>query len=118
VDITVVADPQLDRLEMFDDSVWITLFSAASGVSTLYPRTLRFSEGSFIYGMERTEFLHVCNSRTTHHFAITPDTSRTEFLVLFGKITGTPLTEDGFRALEDKFREFQRAFSTTAELRS
>jgi hypothetical protein len=118
VDITVVTDPPLDRLEMFDDSVWITLFSAASGVSTLYPRTLRFSEGSFIYGMERTEFLHVCNSRTTHHFAITPDTSRAEFLVLFGKITGTPLTDDGFRALEDKFREFQRAFSTTAELRS
>jgi hypothetical protein len=68
--------------------------------------------------MERTEFLHVCNSRTTHHFAITPDTSRAEFLGLFQKITGTPLTEDGFRALEDKFREFQRAFSTTAELRS
>jgi hypothetical protein len=118
VDITVVADPPLDRLEMFDDSVWITLFSASSGVSTLYPRTLRFSEGSFIYGMERTEFLHVCNSRTTHHFAITPDTSRSEFLVLFQKITGTPLTEDGFRALEDEFREFQRAFSTSAELRS
>jgi hypothetical protein len=118
VDITVVAEPPLDRLEMFDDSVWITLFSASSGVTTLYPRTLRFSEGSFIYGMERTEFLHVCNSRTTHHFAITPDTSRAEFLALFGKITGTPLTEDGFRALEDKFREFQRAFSTTAELRS
>jgi hypothetical protein len=118
VDITVVAEPPLDRLEMFDDSVWITLFSAASGVTTLYPRTLRFSEGSFIYGMERTEFLHVCNSRTTHHFAITPDTSRAEFLVLFQKITGTPLTEDGFRALEDKFRAFQSAFSTTAELRS
>jgi len=118
VDITVVVDPTLDRLEMFDDSVWITLFSASSGVTTLYPRTLRFSEGSFIYGMERTEFLHVCNSRTTHHFAITPDTSRSEFLVLFQEITGTPLTEDGFRALEEKFREFQRAFSTTAELRS
>ena len=118
VDITVVADPPLDRLEMFDDSVWITLFSASSGMTTLYPRTLRFSEGSFIYGMERTEFLHVCNSRTSHHFAITPDTSRAEFLALFQKITGTPLTEDGFRVLESKFREFQRAFSTTAELRS
>jgi hypothetical protein len=117
VDITVIADPPLDRLEMFDDSVWISLFSAASGVVAEYPRTLRFSEGSFIYGMERTEFLHLCNSRTAHHFAITSDTSRSEFLVLFQKITGTPLTEDALRALEDKFREFQRAFSTTAELR-
>jgi hypothetical protein len=118
IDITVVADPPLDRLEMFDDSVWITLFSSSTGVTTLYPRTLRFAEESFIYGMERTEFLHVCNSRTTHHFAITPGTTRAEFLTLFQKITGTPLTEDGFRALDEKFREFQRAFSTTAELRS
>jgi hypothetical protein len=118
VDITVVAEPPLDRLEMFDDSVWVTLFSAASGAHSLYPRTLRFSEGSFIYGMERTEFLHVCNSRTTHHFAITPDTTRSEFLTLFQKITGTPLTEDGFHALDDKFRDFRQAFSTTAELRS
>ncbi|HEY0807713.1 MAG TPA: hypothetical protein VGD84_21785, partial [Pseudonocardiaceae bacterium] len=118
VDVTVVADPPLDRLEMFDDSVWITLFSASSGVRTPYPRTLRFAEESFIYGMERNEFLRVCNSRTTHHYAITPGTTRGEFLTLFQKITGTALTDDGFRALDDKFREFQRAFSTTAELRS
>ena len=118
VDITVVADPPLDRLEMFDDSVWLTLFSAATGVTTLYPRTLRFSEDSYIYGMERTEFLRVCNSRTSHHYAITPGTTRAEFMTLFGKITGTPLTEDGFHALDEKFRDFQRSFSTTAELRS
>jgi hypothetical protein len=118
VDITVVEDPQLDRLEMFDSSVWVALFSAASGATAPYPRTLRFSEGSFLYAMERTEFLHVCNSRTPHHFAITPDTSRQDFLNLFHKITGTPLTEAGFQALADKFRDFQRAFSTVAELRS
>lgn len=118
VDITVVADPPLDRLEMFDDSVWLTLYSAATGVTTLYPRTLRFSEDSYIYGMERTEFLRVCNSRTAHHYAITPGTTRAEFLTLFGKITGTPLDDDGFRELDEKFRDFQRAFSTTAELRS
>ena len=119
IDITVVADPPLDRMEMFDDSAWITLYSASTtGVTTLYPRTLRFSEDSFIYGMERTEFLHVCNSRTTHHYAITPGTTRAEFLTLFQKITGTPLTEDGFHALDERFREFQQTFSTTAELRS
>jgi hypothetical protein len=118
VDITVVADPQPDRLEMFDSSVWIALFSAASGATAPYPKTLRFSEGSFLYAMERTEFLHVCNSRTAHHFAITPDTSQAEFLTLFGKITGTPLTDAGLDGLAEKFREFQQAFSTVAELRS
>jgi hypothetical protein len=118
VDITVVADPQPDRLEMFDSSVWIALFSAASGATAPFPKTLRFSEGSFLYGMERTEFLHICNSRTAHHFAITPDTARPEFLTLFGKITGTPLTDAGFDELAEKFQRFQQAFSTVAELRS
>jgi hypothetical protein len=118
IDITVVGDPQLDRLEMFDGSVWVTLFSAASGATAPFPRTLRFSEGSFLYGMERTEFLHVCNSRSTHHVAIRPDTSRQEFLRLFAKITGTPLTDAGFDALGARFRDFQREFCAVAELRS
>lgn len=118
IDLTVVADPPLDRLEMFDDSVWLSLYSSTSGATTLYPRTLRFSEGSFVYAMERTEFLHVCNSRTANHHVITPDTSRSEFLALFRKITGAALTDDGFAELDGRFREFQQSFSTTAELRS
>jgi hypothetical protein len=118
VDITVVADPRLDRLEMFDRSVWLALFSATSGATAPYPRTLRFSEGSFLYAMERTEFLHVCTSRTARHFAIAPDTTRPEFQALFPKITGTTLTDDGFDALEAKFHQFQQAFCTAADLRS
>jgi hypothetical protein len=118
VDMTIITDPPLDRLEMFDDSVWLTLFSDAAGASALYPRTLRFSEGSFIYAMERNEFLRVCNSRAGRHFVITPDTSRQEFLALFETITGTELTESGFRALDEKFRDFERQFSTSVGLRS
>lgn len=118
VDITVVADPQIDRLELFDSSVWLTLFSATSGTTAPYPKTLRFSQASFLYAMERTEFLHLCNSRTAHHVAIQPDTTRQEFQAIFEKITGEPLTDDGFTALETKFHAFQRDFSTAAELRS
>jgi hypothetical protein len=118
IDITVVADPPLDRLEMFDDSVWLTLFSSASSEAQPFPRSLRFSEGSFVYGMERTEFLHLCNSRTARHYPISPDTTRTEFLTLFGKITGTTLSDDGFQALHNKFRAFQRSFVASAALRS
>jgi hypothetical protein len=118
IDITAVSDPQVDRLEMFDGSVWITLFSSATGQLAPYPRTLRFSEGSFLYAMERTEFLHVCNSRSMRHFAITPDTTRREFLNLFWKITGTQLTEADFEVLAARFRDFQRNFCAVAELRS
>jgi hypothetical protein len=116
VDLTVVADPPLDRLEMFDDSVWLHLYSDLNSESTLYPRTLRFSEGSFIYNMERAEFLRVCRSRAARHFELGPDTTRQEFMALYQKVTGYPLTEERFQALEIEFHEFRHKFLTTAAL--
>jgi hypothetical protein len=118
VDITVVADPPLDRLEIFDDSVWLTLYSAVGGATTLYPRTLRFTEGSFMYNMERTEFLRVWNSRTGRHFPITPSTTRQDFFSLFEKITGNRLSEEQFQELEIRFHLFRKEFSAVAELGS
>ncbi|MEJ2854541.1 MULTISPECIES: hypothetical protein [unclassified Saccharothrix] len=119
IDLTIVSDPPLDRLELFDDSAWLTLYSNTSaGVVRLYPRTLRFSEGSFLYGMERAEFLRISNSKAGLHVVITPSTTRSDFLVLFEKITGAPLTAEGFRELEEKFHAFRREFSTFAQLGS
>ncbi|GAA0235735.1 hypothetical protein GCM10010492_38410 [Saccharothrix mutabilis subsp. mutabilis] len=119
IDLTIVSDPPLDRLELFDDSAWLTLYSNTSaGIVRLYPRTLRFSEGSFLYGMERAEFLRISNSKAGLHVVITPGTTREDFLVLFEKITGAPLTAEGFRALEEKFHAFRREFSTSAQLGS
>lgn len=119
IDLTLVSDPPLDRLEMFDDSAWLTLYSNTSaGVIRLYPRTLRFTEGSFVYGMERAEFLRISNSKAGLHIVMTPRTTRTDFLALFEKITGTALSEDGFRALEEKFHRFRREFSASAQLGS
>lgn len=118
IDVTVVANPQIDRLEMFDSSVWLTLFSDAATPTAPYPKTLRFSQDSFLYAMERAEFLHVCESRTAHHATIRPDTTRPEFLTLFGRLTGTPLTDAGFDDLATRFHAFQDEFTHAAELRS
>lgn len=119
IDVTIISDPPLDRLELFDDSAWLTLYSNTSaGVVRLYPRTLRFSEGSFLYGMERAEFLRVSNSRAGHHFAISPHTTRQDFLALYEKITGSSLSDRGYRALEEKFHTFRREFSASAQLGS
>jgi hypothetical protein len=118
VEITVLADPPLDRVEMFDDSVWITLYSDAGESSTLYPRTLRFSEGSFIYGMERAEFLRLGASSSEAHFRLTPASTRSDFVTLFQEITGTRLDEAQFRELKDRFHAFRQDFTTAAELGS
>ena len=117
IDVTVISDPPLDRLEMFDDSAWITLYSDL-GATTLYPRTLRFSEGSFIYNMERSEFSRLRNTRHAHQLVITPDTTRRAFLTQFEKVTGNALSEERFIELEGKFHTFRREFSLAAELGS
>ncbi|CRK56341.1 hypothetical protein [Alloactinosynnema sp. L-07] len=117
IDVTVIADPPLDRVEMFDDSVWVTLYSDVAGVASLYPRTLRFSEGSFIYAMERADFTRLRAARDAGRFQITPDTSRPEFLAHFAKVTGTTLSDHKFRALEAKFHAFRHEFSAKAELK-
>lgn len=116
VDITVVTDPTLDRVEMFDDSVWITLYSDSGGAG-LYPRSLRFSGSSFVYTTERAEFSRVGNSRYGRHFLITPDTTRADFRALFEQVTGRELTDEGLAELETKFHEFRKEFAVLAELR-
>ena len=117
MEVTVISDPPLDRLEIFDDSVWVTLYSDAHAPAE-YPRTLRFSEGSFIYNMERAEFGRISASRHAHHLVITPDMSRQEFIARFEKITNSPLTEEQFLELNAEFYNFLREFSVTAELGS
>ncbi|HYQ70068.1 hypothetical protein [Actinophytocola sp.] len=115
MEVTVISDPPLDRLEIFDDSVWVTLYSDAHAPAA-YPRTLRFSEGSFIYNMERAEFGRISVSRHAQHLVITPDLTRQEFIARFEKITSSRLTEEQFLELNSKFYDFLREFSVTAEL--
>lgn len=117
IDVTLISDPPLDRLEMFDESVWITLYSD-SGSAQLYPRTLRFSEGSFIYNMERAEFQRLRNTRDAGHVVITPDTTRGDFLAQFERVTGCPMTEDRFLELEANFHAFRHEFTLAAHLGS
>jgi hypothetical protein len=117
LEVTVISDPPIDRLEIFDDSVWVTLYSDARS-SNQFPRTLRFSEGSFIYNMQRAEFARISASPHAHHLVITPDMAREDFIKQFQKITGTALSEEQFLELNAEFYNFLREFSVTAELGS
>ncbi|OLR94670.1 hypothetical protein [Actinokineospora bangkokensis] len=115
IEVTAVADPPLDRLEVFDDSVWVTLYSSVAGAAALYPRTLRFSEGSFLYDMQRAEFARL-RASDGQRFTITPETTREEFAVHFAAVTGEELPEQRFTELAERFHAFRRDFSAKAEL--
>lgn len=117
MEVTVISDPPLDRMEIFDGSVWVTLYSDAHEPAE-YPRTLRFSEGSFIYNMQRAEFGRISATQHAHHLVITPDMSRQEFIARFEKITNSSLSEEQFLELNAGFYNFLRHFSVAAELGS
>jgi|GEM_PF-3522331 len=116
IDVTVAANPPADRFELFDDSIWVALFSDGRGTCLPYPRTLRFQRSSFIYDMQHSEFVRICNSRTALHECIYPDTDRDEFIAVFEKITGRRLTVKRLEALEESFHTFRREFARRAHL--
>ena len=116
IDVTVMSNPPVDRFEVFDDSVWVSLYSDPGGGCLQYPRTLRFLRSSFIYNMHRSEFLRINNSRTDLHVQIDPATDLDEFLALFEKITGRRLTAKHYKTLETQFHEFRAQFAANAQL--
>lgn len=116
IDVTVMANPPVDRFELFDDSIWIALFSDASGASTPYPRTVRFLRSSFIYNMEHSEFVRISSARTALHVSIYPDTDVDEFVALFEKITGRRLSARRLESLEQTFHAFRHDFVSSAQL--
>lgn len=116
IDITVMSNPPVDRFELFDDGIWVALFSDAGGTTTPYPRTVRFRRSSFIYGMEHSEFVRIAGARNALHVCLYPDTERREFLALFEKITGRRLTPQRLEALQAGFEEFRRGFVSSAQL--
>jgi hypothetical protein len=116
IDVTVMSNPPVDRFEVFDESIWVTLYSNPVGACMPYPRTLRFLRSSFIYNMERSEFLRISNSRTELHIHIDPATDLDEFLALFEKITGRRLSNKRYDALEEQFHAFRVQFAASAQL--
>jgi hypothetical protein len=115
IDITVVSNPPVDRFEVFDDSVWVSLYSDPAGALS-YPRTLRFLRSSFIYNMQRSEILRISNSRSELHVQLDPATDLDEFFALFEKITGRRLSSKSCKTLEDEFHAFRAQFAASAHL--
>lgn len=116
IDVTATASPPVDRFELFDNSIWVSLFSGVGGATTPFPRTLRFDRSSFIYAMEHSEFVRVSTSRSATHASLRPDTDREEFLALYEKLTGQRLTPRRLSVMEDAFLAFQDEFVATADL--
>ncbi len=114
IDIFATPNPTIDRFELFDDAIVITQFSNISGRASEYPRSLRFTKESFVYTMERSDFLRVCNSPNTKRATIYPYTTEEQFLAAFEAVTGRTITAGCLDDLIERFDEFSARFAAQA----
>lgn len=115
IDVTVIGNPPLDRFEIFDDSVWVTLFSDPAAVGVAHPRMLRFARASFLYAMQRSELIRICNGRAGQHLVMHPDTTLEEFLTLFEQVTGRALSALTYDDLTRRFHTVASEFASSAD---
>ena len=112
--LAVSPSPSLDRFEIFDGSVWVTLYSDVSGPAALYPRSLRFGRDSFVYTMQRRDFERTAAGAGTE--LIDPTVTETDFLALFERLTGERLTSRELARLQAEFERFRQRFAADAGL--
>lgn len=114
VSVTVSRSPSLDRFEILDNSVWVTLYSDVFGPAAVYPRALRFGRESFIYAMQRHDFQRTTDEAPT--VTIDPAMTMDAFLATFHRLTGETITAKDVAKLQEQFDRFRHAFLTDARL--
>ncbi|MFG2375083.1 hypothetical protein ACGFY9_26825 [Streptomyces sp. NPDC048504] len=93
IEVLLVSTPALDRFEIFQHSVWISLFSDMDQ-GTLFPRAMRFSKASLLHRMQGAECLAIRRSPATRRFEISRTTTEEDFVALFRDMTGKELTPE------------------------
>lgn len=114
ISVTVSRSPSLDRFEIFDHSVWVTLFSDLTTGAVLYPRALRFGPGSFMYATQRRDFDRIAHDAPTE--VIEPAMTGPEFRALFERLTGDPIDAGELDQLAEEFERFRREFAAEVGL--
>jgi hypothetical protein len=57
IDIAYTAETAVTRLELFDDSVFITWYQERHSAEVKFPETLQFRAGSFLYEVQRLDMI-------------------------------------------------------------
>jgi hypothetical protein len=114
ISITVSRSPSLDRFEIFDESVWVTLYSDVSSPAAEYPRSLRFHRDSFVYAMQRRDFQRSMDDADTE--VIEPSMTDDGFADLYRRLTGESITAPELAKLHTDFDRFRTGFVAEARL--
>ncbi|GHF54940.1 hypothetical protein GCM10010218_40350 [Streptomyces mashuensis] len=110
IDIIYSADPSVYRMEMTDDSVYISWYHANSSLEKQMPESLRFPKGSFLYSildLETKRLFELSENRV--RFDSTKDEA---FLITHMQtISGRAITEEDVAAWRAEYRNYTLGFS-------
>lgn len=111
IELILTANPILDRVELFRETVWVTLFSSITA-GTKFPETLRFSKQSIMYAMHEAECQQLRQSASLRTFRLTGRTTDAHFADIYQEITGAELTAEMRTNLINSFNEFKNQNSS------
>lgn len=106
LEILLTPNPSLDRVELYDSAVWVTLFSSvASG--TRFPETLRFGKDSLLRSMQYEECRQLKQSSTVRKFEFPRHMTDLDFLRQYREMTGEDLSVEELAELAAEFERFK-----------
>lgn len=114
ISITLSPSPPLDRYEILQNGLWVTLFSEVNALASQYPRALRFDNDSLMFQMQRSEFVRLRDSSPSSDFASTVR----HLNVIFGPCGRTWLAKSSTPELSrlcNEFDEFGRTYAREIE---
>jgi len=106
IEFCLLADPPIDRAEIFDHEMFLTRYSDPSSGTFRFPASCRFPRDSLIYQMYWKDCARLFTSPYTTRFEIPRDNNPAALLRTLGR-AGLDLDEPQYVRFRDKFLKFK-----------
>ncbi|MEV0529919.1 hypothetical protein AB0I66_41580 [Streptomyces sp. NPDC050439] len=106
-EICLTADPNLDRVEIFDDDIYLALFTDTENETFPFPLGLRFNKGSLLYQTNQRECSRLLASPYAIKFEVPKNLSEFEYCAFLQQL-GVQLSHAAFLEFRDRYEEFLR----------
>lgn len=103
-------EPQVDRVELFDTALYLTLYSDAAERGAKFPRTLRFGMASSLYKIYSSQLFRLRDS-AENSVVIRPSTTDDELLAAIALLGGAGSAAD-LNSYESRFITFAKQLAS------
>lgn len=113
LEIALVDDPQVDRVELMDSAVYLTLYSETTAGTARFPKSLRFASSSSIWRIYSAQLERSVDS-VALRFHVTPDTTDDELREILRRLGHAENDKAVIQRYESSFRTFASEFMREA----